>query len=1284
MFTNPIVKWFFRHTFALNLITFSMSSTTLVFSNQEATNVQTSAEGSEQLKKLRRVRRMNRPTTSKGRSSSRGSSPSSSRTTSASVTSASNIRDGSPAGRRKTPNAENTPPSSPEKWTTISKKTRKRTSPTKAQGSPPKQSRVQSKPLLKAKSQLPIVNAPSIIEGESRRLARQELGNTDYKDSLLFTNPNNSNKNFKLQWRTNGDSNAGMEHILKRHTREYHDGTGKGTQSMFPQGTTHTDVKNMIQEVVENPKSKASPKPAAPGEELKLNFWQIRGDAKNGTPLVVGYKKAEGANKPLDILQAYPLGRQYEVQVLPYSQRRRRGVLRDQALDLIESGANIIVDQEVQKIKDSPLFQAEVRRNTIHNTTLRALSLDFSNEENQMGAITISWENPPVDPSKQKHFYLYKGLVQCQQKDDEPVFEVQPQKNAITTYFISYSNDELGLHSQKIRSIHTPLPEGPTNGKDSAAIKIGAEKITNLQATILSNDKIRLNWDLFDPKKEIDWNPIEIKWAIFRDGEIIDIAGDTNSFEDDEVELNQVYIYRVVAYLQEEEAWRNQQHAVFYSKPLIVSTERAEDVGQDAFSFHTYLLEQIPSDLNDLNEQPEKYYTSIKNKALSNGIVQNSIITWDSEPVEMLNGLIDVEINGRSLVSPACFDNVRMLWDYLLAMVKEYLKTNQATIYFPDQPIPFSLKKKRQGMIEFQVDDQLITIDEKKCLTAILQGAEQFFTLLNEVSAGQYTLLLEQISNMQIKVKPIAQQQSVAQTTLSARTERISLNRVLLSWVPSNKDVKSYKILLDEKTIIALPACKTSYIHIFQPKEQTGRFLYKLVAYGQNDQIVEICPIAIEIAESYLQIGKIAPLPFEVSWAFQAEDIPLIEHYEIFRNGVSLGITEDTTYTEIAPVVGKYTYEIKALDVYEQPLGIGSIVIEKRVSKQIELSWIFPEPEEDALRMYQYQRYYNGSASTPAAMWDTTIVDTPRAVGKYTYEIKALDFANTNSTIGPLIKEIEIVQADVPVEQQASLVQAISQALVRRTSASEVLLSWIPNSAQSIKSYEVLIDDESLIVLSGNTQQYTHNFEETGHLGKCVYQLIAYDQSDRKLAPYSLEFEIATSYLQVEKITPDVFELQWAFLGEDVDSIEFYNVYRDDTSIMQVSKNTTRLTDTTFLASGTYTYKVEVLDEDGGSLEIQPAIREIVVEKEHYLQAYVHASNIVKLSWEFSEENEARIQVYRISRDGTFIRYVLKGQPKNYTDTLELEPGEYTYTVEARDNSGNVLETKQVVVKIND
>lgn len=250
----------------------------------------------------------------------------------------------------------------------------------------------------------------------------------------------------------------------------------------------------------------------------------------------------------------------------------------------------------------------------------------------------------------------------------------------------------------------------------------------------------------------------------------------------------------------------------------------------------------------------------------------------------------------------------------------------------------------------------------------------------------------------------------------------------------------------------------------------------------------------------------------------------------------------------------------------------------------------------------------------------------------------------------------------------------ILQAQAKRTSVDEVLLFWTPKSAQDIKGYKILIYEETLADLPANTREYVHNIQ--GLFGKHAYYVIAYDQDDRECEPYCIEFEMVTPYLQVEKIIPDVFELNWAFLGEEADSIEFYNVYRDATSLIQVPKDVTTFSDTMLLAPGVYTYKVEPIDENGSSLEIQPAVREIVVKKEDYLRAYVSPSNTVELSWEFLDEDEPRIQVYRISRDDTFIRYVLKGQPKKFTDAVELEPGEYTYTVEARDSSGSTLETK--------
>ena len=51
------------------------------------------------------------------------------------------------------------------------------------------------------------------------------------------------------------------------------------------------------------------------------------------------------------------------------------------------------------------------------------------------------------------------------------------------------------------------------------------------------------------------------------------------------------------------------------------------------------------------------------------------------------------------------------------------------------------------------------------------------------------------------------------------------------------------------------------------------------------------------------------------------------------------------------------------------------------------------------------------------------------------------------------------------------------------------------------------------------------------------------------------------------------------------------------TSLIQAPKDVTTFSDTMLLAPGVYTYKVEPIDENGSSLEIQPAVREIVVKK---------------------------------------------------------------------------------------
>lgn len=188
---------------------------------------------------------------------------------------------------------------------------------------------------------------------------------------------------------------------------------------------------------------------------------------------------------------------------------------------------------------------------------------------------------------------------------------------------------------------------------DSAVLTIGPEKITNLRAAILSDHKIRLNWDPIDHKDK------QIRWALLRNGVEIALLDDVHSFED-HVESDQVYIYRVIAFMQDKDPFYRefpgakdadtfikQEHSIFYSAPLIISTEKSDDFKQSSFIFRTYLLSKDVVDSDDVQKNSDEYYISIHEKERSRSIVQSSITPWEgSTPVEMLKGLIDVEVNG--------------------------------------------------------------------------------------------------------------------------------------------------------------------------------------------------------------------------------------------------------------------------------------------------------------------------------------------------------------------------------------------------------------------------------------------------------------------------------------------------------------------------------------------------------------------------------------------------------------------------------------------------------------
>lgn len=231
--------------------------------------------------------------------------------------------------------------------------------------------------------------------------------------------------------------------------------------------------------------------------------------------------------------------------------------------------------------------------------------------------------------------------------------------------------------------------------------------------------------------------------------------------------------------------------------------------------------------------------------------------------------------------------------------------------------------------------------------------------------------------------------------------------------------------------------------------------------------------VEIDIDKSYLAVTKVEPPAIELEWAFPEQQIPLISYYKISRDGISLDITDSTSYTDRSFLpVGRYNYQIEALDSSMNTLAVEPVMIEKTASNSIELNWVFSE--EDIPSISYYNIHCNGI--NLGVTNSTTCTRTLRSLGAYTYEIKALDYNLKALDVDVLVKKIDVVPGDIPATKL--VIASILHADATRISVDQIRLSWHPIHAQNIKKYAILLEDGSLIELASNEKSYTHTIKK--------------------------------------------------------------------------------------------------------------------------------------------------------------------------------------------------------------
>ncbi|MEV2273329.1 hypothetical protein [Nonomuraea africana] len=132
-----------------------------------------------------------------------------------------------------------------------------------------------------------------------------------------------------------------------------------------------------------------------------------------------------------------------------------------------------------------------------------------------------------------------------------------------------------------------------------------------------------------------------------------------------------------------------------------------------------------------------------------------SIDQIDTPPQDLdyIEGYIELTINGIVILDKELWDYVDQLWAYISNMILALRKSNEASTYFPDQPIKLTLRRQSQGriLVECQIEDELRSTSavEREVIEALQTSGLAFFRKMSVLAPSQregYTGALERLA----------------------------------------------------------------------------------------------------------------------------------------------------------------------------------------------------------------------------------------------------------------------------------------------------------------------------------------------------------------------------------------------------------------------------------------------------------------------------------------------------------------------------------------------------------
>jgi chitodextrinase len=439
-------------------------------------------------------------------------------------------------------------------------------------------------------------------------------------------------------------------------------------------------------------------------------------------------------------------------------------------------------------------------------------------------------------------------------------------------------------------------------------------------------------------------------------------------------------------------------------------------------------------------------------------------------------------------------------------------------------------------------------------------------------------------------------------------------------------------------------------------------------------------------APAGVQAAAPTSMRVELSWSPSSDDVG-VAGYSIYRDGTSVGVTLDSTFTDagVEPST-TYSYTVDAFDAAGHrstpsapavvdvpatdttpPQRPTSLAGWAASPTRVDLTW---DASTDDRGVTGYAVYRDGGSTpigTSALPGYTDTTASPET--EHVYTVDAVDGEGNRSPRSDPFTVLTPADTTPPSPPSGLSARAVS--------SREVDLAWTAAIDDVGVVAYTIYRDGIVIGTTASTSYIDGGVHPATHV---VYVVDAVDakgfhSGPSEAASADVPDDTAPSTptgLAVDALTSARVELSWNGSSDDV-AVIGYTVYRDGVRI--ATSTSTTYTDLGVAAAATYRYRVDAFDAAGNHSPKSPAVRATTPAPADAtapsVPANLHAVSItptgVDLDWNASSDSVG-VTGYGVFRDGVEIATTASS---SYVDASVLPGATYRYRVDAFDAADN-------------